>query len=176
MENKYNLLDKLKELLDKGVLTESEFQEEKGKILNTNKISEISFFGMSENVYCMLLHLSVLAVFLHWSLLIIAPFLLWIINRESSEAINRQGKNVLNWSISFLIYLLVIGLIYYFIIGGFTNLAGISSFWLLSRALVFSTIPVIALIAILIVIAIIGSTKAYKGEEWKSPLAIQFIK
>lgn len=176
MENKYNLLDRLKELLDKGVLTEDEFQEEKIKLLNTKKVSETSFLGMSENIYCMLLHLSVLAVFFHWSLLIIAPLLLWIINREQSDVINQQGKNVLNWAVSFLLYTLIIGLLYYLIIGGFTNFIGISSLWVLSQAVIVSTIPVIALIVVLIVVAISGSTKAYKGEVWKAPLAIQFIK
>lgn len=154
---KYENLKILDELRAKGSITEEEFQREKAKILagengDYNQIGKKPLFGMTEKTYLMLMHLSQFASWLIPFVGIIIPILMWTTNKDTNAEVDRHGKNILNFTISYAIYSVALFVI---IIG----------------------IPLlIVLFAIYAVAVIIATIKASEGEFWKYPLTIQFIK
>ena len=107
---------------------------------------------MTENTYLMLMHISQFASWLIPFVGIIIPILMWTTNKDNNVEVDRHGKNILNFSISYAIYSIVLLII---IIG----------------------IPLLfVLFAIYAVAVIIATIKASNGEFWKYPLSIQFIK
>lgn len=154
---KYENLKILDELREKGSLTEEEFQREKAKILSEEN-SEYSgahkqpLFGMTERTYLMLMHLSQFASWLIPLVGIIVPILLWSTNKDNNAEVDRHGKNILNFTISYAIYS----------IGLFIIIIGIPF--------------ILVLFAIYALAVIIATIKASNGEFWKYPLTIQFIK
>jgi uncharacterized Tic20 family protein len=86
---------------------------------------------------------------------VIGPLVIWLIKKEVHPFIDEQGKKVLNFQISMMIYIVISILLMFFVIG-FILLAGIA---------------ILNLIMI-----IMNSIKANNGEETNYPLSIQFIK
>ena len=154
---KYEDLKTLDELREKGSITEEEFQKEKAKILSEDSREYSSarnkpLFGMTERTYLMLMHLSQFASWLVPLVGVIVPILMWTTNKDNNAEVDRHGKNILNFTISYAIYSIALFVI---IIG----------------------IPfVIVLFAIYAIAVIIASIKASNGEYWQYPLTIQFIK
>lgn len=154
---KYENLKILDDLRAKGSITEEEFQREKAKILagendDYNRIDKKPLFGMTEKTYLMLMHLSQFASWLIPFVGIIIPILMWTTNKDTNAEVDRHGKNILNFTISYAIYSVALFVI---IIG----------------------IPLLILLfAIYAVAVIIATIKASEGEFWKYPLTIQFIK
>ena len=154
---KYENLKILDELREKGSITEEEFQREKAKILSEDSREYSNarskpLFGMTERTYLMLMHLSQFASWLVPLVGVIVPILMWTTNKDNNAEVDRHGKNILNFTISYAIYSIALFVI---IIG----------------------IPfVIVLFAIYAIAVIIASIKASNGEYWQYPLTIQFIK
>ena len=86
---------------------------------------------------------------------VIGPLIVWLIKKDEHPFIDEQGKKVLNFQISVMIYLMVSFLLM-FVAVGFILLAGI---------VIFNLIMII-----------MNSIKANNGEETSYPLSIQFIK
>ncbi len=86
---------------------------------------------------------------------IVAPIVLWQMNKDKMPALDAHGKMVTNWLISSFIYLLVSGILSLVIIG---------------------ILGVIAVLIMGVVFPIIGGIKANNGEFWEYPLTIKFIK
>jgi len=105
----------------------------------------------------LILHLSQLANMIIPSAGIIAPIVIWQINKDKMPALDAHGKMVANWIISSIIYWFVsIILIFVFLIG---------------------FIPMFGLIIAGIAFPIIGALKANNnGELWEYPLTIKFLK
>ncbi len=154
---KYEDLKILDDLREKGSITEEEFQREKAKILAEESVKysgayKKPLFGMTERTYLMLMHLSQFASWLIPFVGIVIPILMWTTNKDTNPEVDRHGKNILNFTISYAIYSIALFII---IIG----------------------IPLlIVLFAVYAVAVIIASIKASNGEFWKYPLTIQFIK
>lgn len=152
---KYEDLKILDELREKGSITEEEYQREKEKILNDNNsfnVGKKPLFGMMENTYIMLMHLTQFAGVLISLAGFIVPILMWITNKDNNANVDLHGKNILNFMISFAIY------------------AAVATITIIG-------IPVAIIIGILyIIFVIIATVKANNGEYWKYPLTIQFIK
>ena len=152
---KYEDLKILDELREKGSITEEEYQREKEKILNDNNSFNVGnkpLFGMMENTYIMLMHLTQFAGVLIPLAGFIVPILMWITNKDNNANVDLHGKNILNFMISFAIY------------------AAVATITIIG-------IPVAIIIGILyIIFVIIATVKANNGEYWKYPLTIQFIK
>jgi Uncharacterized protein conserved in bacteria len=154
---KYEDLKILDELREKGSITEEEYQREKAKILNDEgyslgNASKRPLFGLTENTYLMLLHLSQFAGLIIPLAGFVVPIIMWITNKENNANVDLHGKNVMNFMISFAIYTAVLCIT---IIG----------------------IPVAVIVGILYIVFVIMATlKANNGEYWKYPLTIQFIK
>ena len=152
---KYEDLKILDELREKGSITEEEYQREKEKILNDNNsfnVGKKPLFGIMENTYIMLMHLTQFAGVLIPLAGFIVPILMWITNKDNNANVDLHGKNILNFIISFAIY------------------AAVATITIIG-------IPVAIIIGILyIIFVIIATVKANNGEYWKYPLTIQFIK
>ena len=154
---KYEDLKILDELREKGSITEEEFQREKAKILAeddtcSSEFHKKPFFGMTKRTYLMLMHLSQFASWLIPFIGIIIPILMWTTNKDNSAEVDKHGKNILNFNISYAIYTVALTII---IIG----------------------IPLLlVLFAVFAVAVIIASVRASNGEYWEYPLTIKFLK
>jgi uncharacterized protein len=155
---KYSQLEQLNNLREKGAISEEEYQIEKEKILNSDykvTLTKSNTLGIETNVYCMLIHLSQLCGFLFPLAGMVVPIVLWVINKDNNEQIDRHGKIVLNWIISSIIYFGVLALLCIILIG----------------------IPLIIAFGIAnIVFIILGAIKANSGEYYKYPFSIEFVK
>lgn len=158
--DKYENLRVLEELREKGSITEEEYQQEKERILNSPYQGNNNYnrnpnpLGMEINTYLMLMHLSQFAGFLFPGLGFAAPIVLWLINSDKDKEIDRHGKNIANFMISMLIYVIASAILIFVIIG----------------------IPLLIALGIMqIVFVIIAAVKANSGEYWKYPLSIPFF-
>ena len=154
---KYEDLKILDELREKGSITEEEFQQEKAKVLaddnsRYSRTQRSPLFGMTQNSYLMLMHLSLFVGLFTLFVGVVIPIVLWLINKENNVEVDRHGKNILNLIISYAIYGVALTIT---IIG----------------------IPLLlVLLVILIVVVIKASVKASNGEYWEYPLTIKFFK
>lgn len=101
------------------------------------------------------LHLSQFANLIFFPLGIVAPILLWQLNKEKMPALDAHGKMVVNWMISSTIYAIVSFVLMFVLIGFLTMLA---------------------LIVMCVAFPIVGAIKANNGELWEYPLTIKFLK
>lgn len=117
---------------------------------------------MTENIdkeaytWGMLCHLAALSLFVgipfgH----LIGPLVVWLIKKDHYPFVDDQGKEALNFQISMTIYGIISGVLCLILIG----------FLLL-----------IALLVLEIVLVIIATVNASKGELYRYPLTIRFIK
>lgn len=86
---------------------------------------------------------------------IIVPLVLWLIKKDEMPLVNDQGKESLNFQISMTLY------------------------YILSTILIIALIGVLLLIALSVfnlIVVIIASVKANKGEKYRYPLCIRFIR
>lgn len=154
---KYENLKTLDELREKGSITEEEFQREKAKILaddnnHYSRVHRSPLFGMTQNNYLMLMHLSLFVSLFTLFVGIVIPIVLWLINKENNAEVDKHGKNIMNLIISYAIY-------------------GVA------LAITIIGIPLLlVLLVILIVVVIKASIKASNGEYWEYPLTIKFFK
>lgn len=111
-------------------------------------------WGMPSNVYCTIMHLS---QFLNFSGLgIIVPIVLWLVNKNKNSDVDRQGRIILNWMISFLIYGIIAVLLCIFLFG-----------------IGWPIFPILYFVSI--VFPIVGAIQAYNGKTWKYPLSFSFL-
>ena len=157
MSDKYEKLGNLKKLLDDGVLTDAEFQAEKEKVLSEydyNEESEYKPWGLDEDTYCVVLHLSQFAGYTVPLAGLILPIIMWTTEKQNSEKIDMHGRVVMNWVISSVIYAIVFLILAFFFIG----------------------IPLLIGLGICaIVFPIIGAIKAGGNICWHYPMAINFL-
>lgn len=120
----------------------------------------------------------------------IGPLILWTINREKSEFIDRHGKQAINFQISVLLYALIIGTISipFFIFKVFNGIDfidfnGFYDFHInigKPSPLLYITggIGVLAFLGFLIELALIvkASLSARDGKAYNYPLTINFLK
>lgn len=193
MSSKYDDLEKLRDLYAKGIITESEFNSEKERILNGTVGNEMNAQNVAtvtndNRSYNALMHLSQFSNYLFPFLGIIVPIVMWATRKEESESVDVNGKIILNWTISMFIYG-VFAVIIFLIAGGIS----IFSFIPWSEMETYDAVPVGPLaglfgsVAVLIlpllifivldfIFTIIGAIKASNGEVWNYPLSIRFFK
>ena len=155
----YDDLKTLDELRRTGAITEEEYQREKERFFNREEnfqaTSSSPLFGLSENSYVALMHISQFSGVIIPGFGFFAPIILWLLNKKYSAKVDEVGKHITNFMISLLIYYAVSGVLCCIVIG----------------------IPMIIALAIIQVVSIIVATiKANNGETWKYPLTIHFLK
>ncbi|KAA6328939.1 hypothetical protein EZS27_022208 [termite gut metagenome] len=121
--------------------------------------------GLNENVFVGLMNLALVITKIGW----IVSIVLWAVGKDKSEFVQEQGKNVLNWIISWVIYSLIL---LFFGIGKviFSGMHGIyfgfGSFMVIA----------IGIFLFLVICPIIGALKGFNGQTWRYPLAIRFLR
>lgn len=101
------------------------------------------------------LHLSGLAQTFLFPFGMVAPILIWQLNKDKTPALDAHGKMVTNFMISLTIYAVASVILMFVLVG-------------------FLTILAVGLVGI--IFPIIGAIKANNGEFWEYPLTIKFIK
>ena len=140
----------------------------------------------NENTNAFLIHISAFAGFVFPFGSIITPLIVWQTLKDRSQFLDEQGKEAVNFNISYSLYMFILSLavIPFFIRNlfngwnnhsynfdwnfdlGFGNLFGIIGF--------ASFAGIIGLIKIALII--LAAIKANKGENYRYPLTIKFIK
>jgi len=109
-----------------------------------------------ERTWAMVCHLAAFAIFIiPFFGNIIGPLVIWLIKKEESPFVDDQGKESLNFQISFTIYCLVS---------------------LLLSIIVIGIVFLIALGIMFFVLVIIAAVKANDGEKFRYPLTIRLVK
>lgn len=93
----------------------------------------------------------ILAIFTGW----LGPLIIWLIKKDSSAFINDQGKEVINFQITFFLAYIVSALLIFVVIG---------------------CVLVPALIVCSLIFCIMGAMAASKGQRYRFPFAIRLIK
>ena len=111
-------------------------------------------WGMQENAFLMLMHLSQLLIFVVPFAGISMPIVMWATNKDKSKEIDRHGKTILNWLISWFIYVIICTILIVIYIGA---------------------LGLTLLLILTIAFAIMGGINANKGILWQYPLSIKFL-
>lgn len=144
----------------------------------------------SENTNAFLIHISAFAGFIFPFGNIVTPLIAWQTLKDRSNYLDEQGKEAVNFNLSYTLYMFIAGIIIVPLFFGsfFQNrhhrghwdwdifdwdwdLHSGSFFGLVSFG---SLIGIIGLIGLALVI--IAALKANKGEDYKYPLTIKFVK
>jgi len=153
-------LNKLQELHRTGALSDEEFARSKAALLAGQALGAAAPIDVEQQTrqWAMFLHLSLLIgliPFAGWIAGPIAAIVIWQVKKAQLPGIDVHGKNVVNWIISFIIFL----------------------FAAVALCFVFIGFPLVVALAVCYVIfPIIGGVKANNGEVWQYPLAISFVK
>jgi uncharacterized protein len=150
-------LEKLKNLHAEGALTDEEFEAAKGQLIKTDRVTSKSqeLMGLDLPNYLALMHGSQFAGFILPGAGLIVPIVLWVVAKDNYPEVDIEGKHILNWMISELIYGVVAGILCLFVIG----------------------IPLLIGVVIAgLVLPLIGLIEATQGRSYKYPMAIEFIK
>jgi len=138
------------------------------------------------------IHLSALSKFVFPFGNFILPLILWTLNKDKSEFIDKHGKQAINFQLSILLYTIMIcALTIPLFLFGVLNSVSFPDFWNIhdfnfniSRHDSFNVIIFSILVGILVVAAyilevifiIIATGKASKGEPYNYPITINFLK
>ena len=85
---------------------------------------------------------------------IIAPLILWLVKKDTNPGVDAHGKEAINFQISMSIYMVLAGLSMFIVIG----------FFLLPAVVITN-----------LVLMVIASVRASRGELYRYPLSIRFI-
>jgi uncharacterized protein len=152
---KYQQLDQLNNLREKGAITQEEYEREKQKILNGPDTVAATPAAFNEKQYCSFIHFGQLAGLIIPFAGLILPIVLWVSKKDQSYAVDQHGKIVINWIISVFIYAIACAILSFIIIG----------------------IPMlIALVIADLVFSIIGGIRAAEGRYYRYPMSMTFLK
>lgn len=84
-----------------------------------------------------------------------APLVIWLIEKDKHRFVREHGRAAMNYQVSLMIYYFASGVLCVVFIG-------------------FVLLPVLTILHI--VFSIIGAAKASKGEPWRYPFSITFLK
>jgi hypothetical protein len=118
-------------------------------VIGANTVGLVSAESPDAKTMAMLCHL--LAIFTGW----IAPLIIWLMKKDQSPFVNQQGKEALNFELT-----LIIG----FLAGALTICIGIGIF------------IIIATYVVNIVFGIMSTITVNKGQPYRYPICIRFIK
>jgi uncharacterized Tic20 family protein len=85
----------------------------------------------------------------------IGPLVVWLIKRDESALVDREGKEALNFQISMTIYAMISALMIFVLIG-------------------ILLLPVVGILDV--VFTIVAAVKTSNGEQYRYPLTIRFLK
>ena len=137
-----------------------------------------------------LTHLSAFASFVFPFGAILGPLIMWSVNKNRSEFVDENGIEAVNFNISYVLYVFVLGAIAFpFAFGSiFNRLRHVDDFdnidWHLNFNWgfdnLFGILSVGSIVAIIVfirfILTIVAAVKASRGEAYKYPFTIKFIK
>ncbi|MDX8553976.1 DUF4870 domain-containing protein [Tenacibaculum sp. 1B UA] len=138
----------------------------------------------NQNTNAFLIHIAAFAGYLFPLGSILTPLILWQTLKERSHFLDEHGKEAVNFNISYSLYIFILGLSFipFFFgslfngfngvdidFGGHHGHGGLFGFFGFA-----SIVSIVALIKVALII--IAAMKANKGEMYKYPLTIKFIK
>lgn len=110
---------------------------------------------MQERQWAMICHLSALSGYIIPFGNLIVPAVIWSMKKTEFPMVDEHGKEVVNFQISFTIWMIIAGILIFLLIG----------------------IPLLIALAVgQLVLIIIGAIKADSGELYHYPLTVRFIK
>ena len=109
-------------------------------------------------MWAMIAHLSAFAIYFTGVGHIIGPLIVWLVKRDGNPLVDDQGKEALNFQISWTIYLIVNFLLFITVIGAIIAIP------------VFFILPVFHVVCM-----IIAAIKANDGIAFRYPLCIRFL-
>jgi len=86
---------------------------------------------------------------------VIGPLVVWLMKKDSSPSVDAHGKEAVNFNLSFMLY-------------------GLVSFFLIFVLVGFLVLPIVLITWFVLVI--VGTLNASRGEFYRYPLTIRFIK
>jgi uncharacterized Tic20 family protein len=101
----------------------------------------------------MICHLAGLSAYI--GIPVILPFFIWTIKKDRDPVVMTEGKESINFNLSFALYGFLAGILCYVLIG-------------------FALFPIIMIVHVVLVIWAV--LKANKGEPVRYPLSLRFIK
>jgi uncharacterized protein len=149
-------IEKLNELKEKGMISDEEYQAAKSRILGSDTAAQVpirTVLTANNYDYAMVMHLTQFCSWLFPFLGLIVPLIMWQTKKEDPY-VDQQGRVVMNWLLSSLIYVIV-SIILCFVLIGFLLLAII-----FICSLIFT---------------IMGAIDANKGIIKNYPLTIKFF-
>jgi len=154
-------LDDLNEQHAAGELTDEEYSRERARLLARSRAAQgradrdADWVQRQTEQWSLLLHLSQLSGWMIPFGGLVVPILIWQLKKEELPDLDEHGKVVANWLISRFLYGLICLLLCLILIG----------------------IPLLLILILLgILFPIIGGVKANRGEVWRYPLSITFLK
>jgi hypothetical protein len=121
--------------------------------------------GITEDQWAFILHLCPLAALFACCFpgaAIILPLIIWLLKRNESPKLDAVGKRVLNFQISYAIYMAAAGL-------------GALIFSAVHLGILFYPVQLVIIVAWL-VFTIMGAIKQNKGEVYQPPYVLDLIK
>lgn len=153
-------IEKLNELKQKGLITEEEYQQAKERILGGQAQATAQSQAQPHTImqtnnydYAMVLHLTQFCSWIFPFLGIIVPLIMWQSKKDDSY-VDQQGKVVMNWVFSTVIYSIICILLCFILIG----------------FVMFAILFVCS-----VVFTIMGAMDANKGIIKNYPLTIKFF-
>lgn len=135
--------------------TEDKFEKDEGVNYHTETNNKTGIMSQTEeNNYSTVMWLSSLVGYMTLFGFAI-PIIMWVIKKDDSEFVNKNGIEIINVFISYTIYTVVASILMIVLIG-------------------FLLLPVLALMTF--IFFIIGGVKASQGVVYRTPFTIRFIK
>ena len=135
----------------------------------------IDYIMSNKNDYntALLIHLSAFLGYLFPFGGVVGPLVIWESKKRESDFLDKNGKEAINFNLSFLLYTFVLGLsiLPFAFRSIFSEIHHIDLFGMISMG---SIIGVLAMIKFVLII--LAAIKANQGEVYKYPLTIKFIK
>lgn len=137
----------------------------------------------TDNTNAFLIHISAFAGFLFPFGNIITPLIAWQTLKDRSPFLDQQGKEAVNFNISYALYIFILGisvlpLFFGSIFNSFDNFNDINIHFSANNLFSFvgltSIVGIVGLIKFALII--IAAIKAREGENYKYPFTIKFIK
>ena len=127
----------------------------------------------NDNNTAFLLHLSAFFGYVIPFGAIVGPLVIWEINKGKSDFVDANGKEAINFNLSYLLYtfLLALSIIPFVIRMIFSGAHHLDLFGILSIAAIIGVIAIVKFVLI-----ILAAVKANQGEVYRYPLTINFIK
>ncbi len=140
----------------------------------------------NEKNTALLTHLSTFLSFFFPFGSILGPLIMWVVTKDKSEFLNKNGAEALNFNLSYTLYVVILALLFFpFAIGtlfGFVSFSeGFANFYqTLGMGSVMGLFGIGGIFLILVflrfVLIIAAAIKGNRGEVFKYPLSINFVK